>query len=346
MHNLLLGRLSLKPYQIPPQYKKPQGVAKTQWYTQWIKQGTLRPDTAKFTRELTFIHDFMKTYEAPLWAGRLPVRVGEPAGGSLTADEYKFVVTGPWAIIIPIVWEQYKDEADEGYNDRMESYQRGGRAKGDPKPSPRMVEEEDENFLRFATALKMLIGRSIRRDQLPRIKSLLQEYLLTFERIYGADQMKPNHHWSVHDLNSNNWTGGELEVSMMREFHRNAALDSKLYQILTQTTDSEPDRESNLLRCLLEQASTQKRWGRYKTPHILPELGINTWEYQEYEDPGEAGSKPLIIPLEDVQCQVSRGTIEHTDPILWMTTTMDRFPLSLLLPTLLAADETENVVDI
>ncbi|KAJ6534408.1 hypothetical protein B0H19DRAFT_876222, partial [Mycena capillaripes] len=116
------------------------------------------------------------------------------------------------------------------------------------KPSPQMVEEEDENFLRFATALKMLIGRSIRRDQLPRIKSLLQEYLLTFEKIYGADQMKPNPHWSVHvpdqlddfgpvynfgafltehlnkilkDLNSNNWTGGELEVSMMREFHRN-----------------------------------------------------------------------------------------------------------------------------
>lgn len=86
---------------------------------------------------------------------------------------------------IPIVWEQYKDEADEEYNDRMESYQRGGRAKGDPKPSPRMVKEEDKNFLRFATALKMLIGRSIRRDQLPRIKSLLQEYLLTFERVRG-----------------------------------------------------------------------------------------------------------------------------------------------------------------
>jgi hypothetical protein len=55
-----------------------------------------------------------------------------------------------------------------------------------------------------------------------------------------------------------------------------------------------------------------------------PEFGINTWEYQEYEDPGDAESKPLIIPLEDVQCQISRGTIEHTDPILWMTTTMDR----------------------
>jgi hypothetical protein len=39
-------------------------------------------------------------FESPLWAGRLPMRVGEPAGGSLTADEYKFAVTGPWAIIV------------------------------------------------------------------------------------------------------------------------------------------------------------------------------------------------------------------------------------------------------
>jgi hypothetical protein len=39
-------------------------------------------------------------FEAPLWAGRLPLQVGEPAGGSLTADEYKFAVTGPWAIIV------------------------------------------------------------------------------------------------------------------------------------------------------------------------------------------------------------------------------------------------------
>lgn len=65
--------------------------------------------------------------------------------------------------------------------------------------------------------------------------------------------MKPNHHWAVHipdeimdfgpmysfwaflterlnkilkNMNSNNWTGGRLEVSMMREFHRNAGLDA------------------------------------------------------------------------------------------------------------------------
>jgi len=39
-------------------------------------------------------------FESPLWAGRLPLRVGEPAGGNLTADEYKFAVTAPWPIIV------------------------------------------------------------------------------------------------------------------------------------------------------------------------------------------------------------------------------------------------------
>ncbi|KAJ6575942.1 hypothetical protein DFH09DRAFT_835249, partial [Mycena vulgaris] len=82
MHNLLLG------------------VAKTQWYTRWIKTNALRGDTAKYEHELHFIHDFLESFESPKWAGRLPLRVGEPAGGSLTADEYKFAVTGPWAIIV------------------------------------------------------------------------------------------------------------------------------------------------------------------------------------------------------------------------------------------------------
>jgi hypothetical protein len=35
-----------------------------------------------------------------MWAGQIPKRAGEPAGGSLTADEYKFAATGPWAIIV------------------------------------------------------------------------------------------------------------------------------------------------------------------------------------------------------------------------------------------------------
>ncbi|KAJ7779372.1 hypothetical protein DFH07DRAFT_730266 [Mycena maculata] len=58
--------------------------------------------------------------------------------------------------------------------------------------------------------------------------------------------------------------------------------------------------------------------------HQFPELGINTWEYEAYEDPEEEDSHPLIIPLNEVHCQISRGTLDHTDPKLWITTTMDR----------------------
>lgn len=64
--------------------------------------------------------------------------------------------------------------------------------------------------------------------------------------------MKPNHHWAVHvpdqlldygpvynfwsflterlnkvlkNLNSNNWAGGQLEISMMREFGRGSKME-------------------------------------------------------------------------------------------------------------------------
>ncbi|KAJ7222107.1 hypothetical protein GGX14DRAFT_532195 [Mycena pura] len=87
MHNLLLG------------------AAKNQWFTRWFETGALRANTPKTTRELNVVHQFLESFEAPLWAGRLPLRVGETAGGSPTADEYKFATTGPWAIVIPLVWE-------------------------------------------------------------------------------------------------------------------------------------------------------------------------------------------------------------------------------------------------
>jgi hypothetical protein len=38
--------------------------------------------------------------EAPSWLGRLPRRVGEPAGGNLSSDEYKTGVTSQWPLIV------------------------------------------------------------------------------------------------------------------------------------------------------------------------------------------------------------------------------------------------------
>jgi hypothetical protein len=120
----------------------------------------------------------------------------------------------------------------------------------------------------FATALKILVGSAIKNSGLEKAELLLREYLLkfavvcqlhcsqdwllTYQQLYGRDAMRPNHHWSVHipeqvrdfgtlysfwaflterlnkilkNVNSNNWGGGSVEVSMMREFQRAAKLD-------------------------------------------------------------------------------------------------------------------------
>ncbi|KAJ6585872.1 hypothetical protein B0H19DRAFT_1250627 [Mycena capillaripes] len=265
MHNLLLG------------------IAKTQWYQQWIKTGALRANTSNFFRELNVIHDFLESFEAPLWAGRLPLRVGEPSGGSLTADEYKCAVTGPWAIMIPIVWDRFLAEAKNEHTKALETYRqamgkyradlrawesgnRKSKAPAEPKkPVLRMQAGEDVNFLRFATLLKILVGSSMTEDGLDKAENLLQEYLLGFLTLYGADTMKPNHHWAVHiphqvrdfgplysfwafvterlnkvlkNLKSNIWPGGRLEVSMMREFQQMSSLDGLLNRIFIETADA------------------------------------------------------------------------------------------------------------
>jgi hypothetical protein len=165
------------------------------------------------------------------------------------------------------------------YEKNKKIWERGGK-KGNPpkapkKPFRRMHNDEPRNFLRFATALKILVGSSITRDGLQRAKGLLRDYLLKFSEVltfvqlqvifdqvfpqlYGIGELKPNHHWAVHipdqvedygplysfwtflterlnkvlkNLNSNNWSGGLLEVSMMREFHRMAQLDGMVRRV-------------------------------------------------------------------------------------------------------------------
>ncbi|CDO75664.1 hypothetical protein BN946_scf184941.g17 [Trametes cinnabarina] len=105
MHNLLLG------------------VVKTQWYACWIKPGVLRADTKAGTkRELSMMHRFLETFEVAPWVGRLPLRVGEPAGGSLTADEYRHLIVGPGCIILPIIWSVFLAEADRDHRAAMKKY--------------------------------------------------------------------------------------------------------------------------------------------------------------------------------------------------------------------------------
>ncbi|KAJ7791987.1 hypothetical protein B0H14DRAFT_2395176, partial [Mycena olivaceomarginata] len=240
---------------IDPMYNLLLGVAKTQWYGYWVKNGCLRATDINFgrdcntpgrERELNDIHKFLESFESPLWAGRLPLHVGEPAGGSLTADEYKFAVTGPWAIAVPLVWDRWLKEFDNDYKNASLRYPGALKAYEDKKKA---WDRDKKNSSTQPTP----------KAGLEREKTLLQEYLLkflevsmlesfifaplTFLQLYGVKEVKPNHHWAVHvpdqvlaygpvysfwtflterlnkvlkNLDSNNWSGGLLEVSMVR----------------------------------------------------------------------------------------------------------------------------------
>ncbi|KAI0826965.1 hypothetical protein BC628DRAFT_1502389 [Trametes gibbosa] len=286
MHNLLLG------------------VVKTQWYTRWIKPGVLRADTkAGNKRELTMMHAFLDTFEVPGWVGRLPLRVGEPAGGSLSADEYKHLIIGPGCIILPLIWYHFAPDVKEEHKKAMKKYaqvQLAHKKAADkrvadiadveaklevadalqkpklvkklallrdqppddlpPPPTPRMQPGEVQLILQLATALKLLLAPVTTTRDRERGATLLYDYLIGYKNMYGIESMVPNHHYASHipaqleefatvyeiwaflaerlnktlkGTNLNNRRGGQQEVTMMREYHRDIALRSIVEHVAT-----------------------------------------------------------------------------------------------------------------
>lgn len=53
-------------------------------------------------KQIYLMFAYNAKFQVPGWVGRLPMRVGEPAGGSLTADEYRHLMVGPGCIIVCI----------------------------------------------------------------------------------------------------------------------------------------------------------------------------------------------------------------------------------------------------
>jgi hypothetical protein len=103
---------------------------------------------------------------------------------------------------IPLVWDVFLAEAKKEHEAAQKKYEKdraaweealrtSSRRRGadtristEPEaPSPRMRDHEEINFLRFATALKMMVGSSIRMDKVDRARSLLEEYLVGFSEV-------------------------------------------------------------------------------------------------------------------------------------------------------------------
>ncbi|KDQ05579.1 hypothetical protein BOTBODRAFT_182420 [Botryobasidium botryosum FD-172 SS1] len=107
MHNLLLG------------------IVKDHWYKEWICRSALRGDTKTgVKRELDHTHQILSSMEIPPWNSRLPSKLGEPAGGSLGADEWKLLATVFGPIAVPLVWDKWYAVQQATIGKQQETYQK------------------------------------------------------------------------------------------------------------------------------------------------------------------------------------------------------------------------------
>ncbi|KAJ7583887.1 hypothetical protein C8J56DRAFT_1166808 [Mycena floridula] len=87
---------------IDPMHNLFLGVVKTHFYHIWVQQNVLRK-----TKELRSLHAILDQLQLPSRLGRLPSLIGEPAGGSLTADQWLVLATVVAPLAIPQLWEDY-----------------------------------------------------------------------------------------------------------------------------------------------------------------------------------------------------------------------------------------------
>ncbi|KAJ8579395.1 hypothetical protein M405DRAFT_156583 [Rhizopogon salebrosus TDB-379] len=56
----------------------------------------------------------------------------------------------------------------------------------------------------------------------------------------------------------------------------------------------------------------------------FPELDVVCFTINEYWQPNEQGCPPIVLPFDQIVCQVARGVVESTNPHMWITTSLDR----------------------
>ncbi|KAH9928238.1 hypothetical protein B0H21DRAFT_712161 [Amylocystis lapponica] len=270
---------------IDPMHNILLGIVKTQWLDGWIHSKALRERTSgnKVPRELDQIHEYLKDFEIPRWAARLPHDVGYPAGGSLTADEWKGLALNYGPIIMPLIWDEWQPGAQAFYDkklaewtkkdkQRIKRIAKGKRRADDtqepatPKPQPRMHAQDADNFLSLASALKILMARSIAKADLPRARQLLQDYLLGFMKI---DDYGPVYgFWTflterlnkvLKSYSTNNHDGGELEVTFFRAFSRDVRLRTLLNELASSDNPGvEEKAASDVARLILKTDGDQR----------------------------------------------------------------------------------------
>ncbi|KZT51759.1 hypothetical protein CALCODRAFT_442628, partial [Calocera cornea HHB12733] len=260
---------------LDPMHMLLQGLTKTLWFHTWVQGGkekikVLREGTeAGTTRELDEIHEVLRTFEMPTSYARLPTKVGYPAGGSLTSDEWRALavvyaqhqhITQPAACAdfpqIPRVLieaqEQMQREASQKRAKQKalpgEDVQHAEEQLPEsPPPRPRVHSDAAQNYLKFATVLKIYMRREISERDIERASRVYLDFFEEYVKIYGSSNVTPTFHWVTHmpaqirrygpvhsfwtflferlnkvlkAINTSGHKGGAVEVTFAREFKR------------------------------------------------------------------------------------------------------------------------------
>ena len=86
-------------------------------------------------------------------------------------------------IKLPFIWSEWGPKAYTEYLKEVDQWEHKDEATRGAKPSPRMLETDVDNFLKLATAMKIVLARSVRVQDIPRAKELLFQYLKGFHEV-------------------------------------------------------------------------------------------------------------------------------------------------------------------
>ncbi|KZT50088.1 hypothetical protein CALCODRAFT_488967 [Calocera cornea HHB12733] len=249
---------------LDPMHMLLQGLTKSLWFHTWVQGGKdkvklLREGTeAGNKRELDVIHQALSTFEMPTSFARLPTKVGYPAGGSLTSDEWRAlaVVYGPAVIprvIIQAHEQMLQDASQKNPKSKRqappEQFAEGlqpseDEAQASPPPRTRVHRDAAQNYLKFATVMKIYMRREISERDIERASRV---YLDFFEEFVKIRRYGPVHgFWTflferlnkvLKAINTSGHKGGVVEVTFAREFKREMSLTRMCSVLANQDND-------------------------------------------------------------------------------------------------------------
>jgi hypothetical protein len=81
-------------------------------------------------------------------------------------------------------WEREQTEVtSEGKSGKRKKTDNDQKPVPPQSPRQRMQKEEPTNFLRFATSLKLMVGRTVTEAMLERVGTLFEAYLVEFKQV-------------------------------------------------------------------------------------------------------------------------------------------------------------------